>query len=210
MPIELSDVVFHYGEGEPNVINGVSFRVPEGQTLALMGPSGSGKSTLLQLIGGILRPTEGRIYNPVPSGEARWVFQAPTLLDAQTVRQNIAIALYATGWSDRERCARTEAMMEAVGLRGLGEAVVGKLSGGQQQRVQIARSLAAKPRLILADEPTGQLDHSTTILVMDAMTAARDSGTGIIIVTHDPYVAERCERIITLEDGRVRSDELAG
>ncbi|NMM94224.1 ABC transporter ATP-binding protein [Bifidobacterium oedipodis] len=207
MPIELDNVTFRYGPQTPLVIDGMSFTVPHGQMLALMGPSGSGKSTLLQLIGGILRPTSGQINNSIPSHETTWVFQTPTLLNAQTVRHNIDIALYATGWSPKQQHARVETVIESVGLHGLGETGVSTLSGGQQQRVQIARALAAQPQLVLADEPTGQLDHTTTALVMDALIAARDAGTGIIIVTHDRYVAERCERIITLEDGHILSDE---
>ena len=210
MPVTLESVRFRYGAKEPWVLDGVDLTVPDGQMVALVGPSGSGKTTLLQLIGGLLAPDGGRVDNPTPPEAIRWVFQTPMLLAHQSVRHNIDIALMGREWTQPRREARTGEMIDDVRLRGFEDTPVSRLSGGQRQRVQIARALASKPALVLADEPTGQLDHATTGVVMDAMRGARDRGTTVVIVTHDAYVAERCERIVALEDGRIIRDETVG
>ncbi|KAB8295570.1 ABC transporter ATP-binding protein [Bifidobacterium avesanii] len=209
MPVTLEGVRFRYAAKDPEVLSGVDLSIPDGQLVALVGPSGSGKTTLLQLVGGILRPTGGRVENTVPLADMRWVFQTPTLLARQSVRQNIDVAVVSCPWGERERRMRVDEVIRDVRLEGFADAPVNRLSGGQQQRVQIARALASRPPLVLADEPTGQLDHHTTGVVLDAVRAARDRGTTVVVVTHDPYVAERCERVVALEDGVVKSDRPA-
>lgn len=208
MPVTLSNVHFRYDATGPEVLSGVNLTIPDGQMIALVGPSGSGKTTLLQLIGGILKPTAGTVDNTTSQGDMRWVFQTPTLLARQSVRHNIDIAVVSSPWNEAERRARVDEMIRDVRLESFADAPVNRLSGGQQQRVQIARALASKPPLVLADEPTGQLDHTTTGVVLDAIRAARDRGTTVIVVTHDQYVADRCERIVTLEDGGIRTDRM--
>ncbi|NMM99766.1 MacB family efflux pump subunit [Bifidobacterium sp. DSM 109958] len=210
MPVTLSDIRFRYDAHGPYVLDGLDLTIPDGQLIALMGPSGSGKTTLLQIIGGLLRPTGGTADVTASRDETRWVFQTPTLLAHRSVRHNIDIALMGDGWDERSRGARVERMIRDMRLEGLADTDVNLLSGGQRQRVQIARALASEPPLVLADEPTGQLDHATTGVVLDAIRAAHRRGTTIVIVTHDPYVAARCERVVTLEDGRVSSDEPGG
>lgn len=210
MPVTLESVRFRYDPHGPDILSGVDLTIPDGQMIALVGPSGSGKTTLLQLIGGILKPTAGTIRNTTAPGDMRWVFQTPTLLARQSVRHNIDIAVVSCPWSQSERADRVEEMIRDVRLEDFADMPVNRLSGGQQQRVQIARALASKPPLVLADEPTGQLDHTTTGVVMDAIRAARDRGTTVVIVTHDMYVADLCERVVTLEDGGVSGDRMTG
>ena len=206
MSIQLNDVHFAYQSKMPEVFSGITLTIPDGQMVALVGPSGSGKTTLLQLIGGILKPTQGSVTVDVPADRKRWVFQNPTLLARQSVRENIDIAVHGEEWSADDASARVAEMIKDVGLTGMENKPVNQLSGGQQQRVQIARALASKPPLVLADEPTGQLDHTTTGLVLDAIRAALDQGTTVVIVTHDQYVAAQCECIVTLEDGGIKDD----
>lgn len=210
MPIALESVRFRYDPKDPWVLAGVDLTIPDGQMIALVGPSGSGKTTLLQIIGGILLPTAGSVAVGATAERMRWVFQTPMLLAHQSVRHNIDIALMGAGWTEADRQERVAAMIADVHLEGLEDAPVARLSGGQRQRVQIARALASKPELVLADEPTGQLDHTTTGVVMDAIRTARDGGTTVVIVTHDAYVADRCERVVTLEDGVISADRTIG
>ncbi|MBT1177937.1 ABC transporter ATP-binding protein [Bifidobacterium callimiconis] len=205
MPIEMIDVRFRYSPLGPAVLDGVTLTIPDGQMIALVGPSGSGKTTLLQIIGGILKPSEGVVRCDTSIGRMRWIFQTPMLLARQTVRQNIDIAISTAPWNARTREARVQEMLADVGLDGYADHRVNTLSGGQQQRVQIARALACRPPVVLADEPTGQLDHATTTLVMNAIAKARGHGTTMVIVTHDEYVASYCERVVRLEDGRIHS-----
>lgn len=199
------------------VLKGIDLAVPAGQIAAVMGPSGSGKSTLLSLLGGLDRPTAGRV---VVGGEviserseaelARWrrrhlgfVFQSFHLFRALTVLENVAVPLRLAGRKDA--WARARSLLEAMGLGGRLHHYPPQLSGGEQQRVAIARAFAAEPRILLADEPTGNLDRATGEEVMDLMMRqARATGATLVIVTHDPAVAGRCDRVFLLEDGRIR------
>ncbi len=188
-----------------------SFVVLLGQQIAIMGQSGSGKSTLLHIMAGIDRPTGGRITWPdlgdestLRPGVVGVVFQSPSLLPALTVLENVALPQLLRGANDTEA---TRAGTEALGLldmEALARKLPEELSGGQAQRVAIARVLAGQPRLILADEPTGQLDYETGIHVIDVLLAASDvSGAALIINTHDPLVADRFPIRWTMSDGEL-------
>ncbi len=205
------------GSERISVLKGIDLAVPSGRIVAIMGPSGSGKSTLLSLLGGLDRPTAGRV---VVGGEVlserseaeltRWrrenlgfVFQSFHLFRALTVLENVAVPVQLAGRKDAY--ARARQLLEAVGLGGRLNHYPQQLSGGEQQRVAIARAFAAGPRFILADEPTGNLDRATGEEVMELMLQqARASGATMVIVTHDPAVAERCDRTFLMEDGRIR------
>jgi len=204
-----------------HALRGVSFDVPEGDYLAIMGPSGSGKSTLLNLLGCLDRPTAGMLYlgtdevgslsddqlSFVRASRIGFVFQSYNLIPQLTVVENIEVPLYYQGRltrEDRQRCYDLAAM---VGLEGRLSHRPSQLSGGQQQRVAIARSLVNDPFFILADEPTGNLDSKTTEEILTIFERLNDQGKTIIIVTHEDEVAAHCRRVIRLRDGWVQSDE---
>ncbi|GIW91090.1 MAG: ABC transporter ATP-binding protein [Pirellulaceae bacterium] len=203
-----------------HALRGVSFEVPEGDYVAIMGPSGSGKSTLLNLLGCLDRPTAGALFlgeddvSTMTDDELSWiratrigfVFQSYNLIPQLTVVENIEVPLYYQGRlraSDRERCRQLAAMV------GLGDRLrhrPAQLSGGQQQRVAIARSLVNDPFFILADEPTGNLDSQTTEEILALFERLNDDGKTIIMVTHEDEVARHTKRIIRLRDGMIQSD----
>lgn len=212
MSLRVSRVAQRYGNG-PMVLVDVDLEVEADDTLAIVGPSGSGKTTLLSIMGGLLRPTEGEVVldgfvvgrDELPSGSLSWVFQTINLLGRRTALDNVALGLLALGWSLDEARERARTALEAVGLRGMEDRPAMTLSGGEAQRVGVARALAGQPRYVLADEPTGQLDRSTSMLVADAFFAARPAGTAIVIASHDPSLAERCRRRYEIVDGRLRA-----
>jgi putative ABC transport system ATP-binding protein len=204
-----------------HALRGVSFDVPEGDYISIMGPSGSGKSTLLNLLGCLDRPTAGRFLlgdvdvsrmNDDRLAEIRatrigFIFQSYNLLPALTVVENIQVPLY---YSHRINSATNRRCQELAELVGLSERLKHRptqLSGGQQQRVAIARSLVNDPEFILADEPTGNLDSATTAEILDLLDSLNRQGVTIIMVTHEPDVARRTKRSILLRDGRIVSDE---
>ncbi len=208
--------------GEVNVLRGVSLRIASGERVALVGPSGSGKSTLMMVIGGLERPTAGRIVvaghdlaaldeDGLASLRRRRigiVFQSFHLLPAMTALENVALALELAGGADAFAAAR--AQLEAVGLGTRLAHYPAQLSGGEQQRVAIARAFAAGPALILADEPTGNLDRATGAAVIDLLfRLAAEHRTTLLLITHDPELASRCQRILSLADGRIVGDETA-
>jgi putative ABC transport system ATP-binding protein len=204
-----------------HALRGVSFDVPEGDYISIMGPSGSGKSTLLNLLGCLDRPTAGSYFlggedvarmNDDQLSETRatrigFVFQSFNLLPALTVVENIEMPLYYSGGINAEARQRCIELARLVGLGQRLDHRPAQLSGGQQQRVAIARSLVNNPRFMLADEPTGNLDTATTVEILDLLERLNDEGRTIILVTHETEVAERTARTIMLRDGIIQYDE---
>ena len=204
------------GAGQVNILRGVDLALAEGEAVGLVGPSGSGKTSLLMLLAGLERATGGRL---VVAGQdlarldedslARFrrdtlgiVFQAFHLVPTMTALENVAIPLEFAGRGDA--FDRAAAALDSVGLGHRGTHLPGQLSGGEQQRVALARAFVAEPRLILADEPTGNLDRTTGDRVMDLLFGLRERhGTTLLLITHDPLLAARCDRVVRLEDGLV-------
>jgi putative ABC transport system ATP-binding protein len=221
--VNVEDVHLTLGSaaGPVNILRGVSLEIEAGETVSVVGPSGSGKSTLLMVLGGLERPSAGRVRIDGADldslGEdalARLrrerigiVFQSFHLIPTMTALENVAIPLELGGCSD----ALTEAAaaLGAVGLAHRLSHYPAQLSGGEQQRVAIARAFIAQPKLLLADEPTGNLDAATGELVIDCLFEHRARfGTALVLITHDPAIAERCTRQVRLLDGRIVDDRL--
>ncbi len=217
--------VKEYGERVlTRALDGVDLAVHEGEFVALIGPSGSGKSTLLNIIGLLDRPTRGRVILGgtdataldevgITALRARmlgFVFQFHHLLPAFSALENVMLPEWGdTGFATEELRERSRAMLVAVGLSDRVDYLTTDLSGGQQQRVAIARALVRKPPLVLADEPTGNLDTASSDEVFALMRRFnRDSRTTFLIVTHDPRIAAQCDRVVEIVDGKVRSDRL--
>lgn len=220
---ELSGVRKRFGETViTEVLKGIDLSVRNGELVALVGPSGSGKSTLLNLLGLLDVPSEGSLRllgeETVGMRDARrtalrgrtlgFVFQFHHLLPSLTARENVVVPMAASSgrFTDAQRVRAAE-LLERVGLGDKVDARAGELSGGQQQRVAIARALAMRPRCVLADEPTGNLDRASAEQVFELLreTNARE-GMACVLVTHDPGLAERCARVIELVDGRIVRD----
>jgi putative ABC transport system ATP-binding protein len=208
--------------GPVNILRGISLTIGAGETVALLGPSGSGKSTLMMVAAGLERPSAGRVTvagrdlaSLDEDGLARLrrrhigiVFQAFHLIPTMTALENVAIPLELAG--DRDAFAAAEAALDRVGLGPRLAHYPAQLSGGEQQRVAIARAFVAAPQLLLADEPTGNLDGATGELVIDCLFAEHArQGTSLLLITHDPRLAERCERQLHLADGRIVDDRRA-
>ena len=206
---------FREGDAERAVLKGVTATVPAGAFAALYGRSGSGKSTLLNLIAGLDVPTSGRVWlgdaELTAMGEAErtrlrrtrlgFVFQAFNLIPTLTVAENVALPLELAGRRDPARVAD---LLSAVGLADRADAFPDRLSGGEQQRVAVARALAHAPELVLADEPTGNLDGATAARVLDLLAGlARDDGRTLLVVTHDASIARRAALVLHLVDGRL-------
>jgi putative ABC transport system ATP-binding protein len=211
------------GEVEVPALRGVSLEIARGEFVALTGPSGSGKSTFMHLVGCLDRPTSGSyVLNgrdvarlsshelaAVRNREIGFVFQGFNLLSRTTALENVELPmLYGRRVAPKERCRRAVAALTAVGLAQRLDHHPNQLSGGQQQRVAIARALVNEPSLLLADEPTGNLDSRTSIEVMGIFqTLNREQGITIVLVTHEPDIAEYATRIVSFRDGRVRSNQ---
>ena len=223
--LRLEGVRKSYNTGTPletEVLHGIDLRLARGGFAALIGPSGSGKSTLLNVIGLLDPPNagrmliEGRETQRLDDAQATrlrgraigFVFQYHYLLPAFTALENVMMpVLAARGHPDEEMRATAAELLDKVGLARWRDKKTSELSGGQQQRVAVARSLAMKPALVLADEPTGNLDTKSADGVFQVLRKVnRDSGTTFLIVTHDPRLAQRCDRIIELVDGRIVAD----
>lgn len=211
---------FDLGANTVPALRGVDLRVEAGEFVAIMGPSGGGKSTLLALLGGLDEPTSGKVWVNgsdlfalseaervvLRRGTLGYVFQSYDLLPALTALENVEFPLLVAGMPSAERYAKARTALHEVGLAGKEQFLPDELSGGQQQRVGIARCLVAMPKVILADEPTGNLDSSTTQTVLDLLRmACKQHGTALVVVTHDPEVAAEADRIIRLRDGRLEA-----
>ncbi len=222
--VVLEDVYLTLGSaaGPVNILRGVTLEIAEGETVSLVGPSGSGKSTVMMVMGGLERPSAGRVWldgndlgalNEDALARLRRarigiVFQAFHLIPTMTALENVALPLELGGRRDALSAAAQG--LAAVGLDHRLTHYPGQLSGGEQQRVAIARAFIAGPKLLLADEPTGNLDAATGRLVIDCLFEHRTRhDTTLLLITHDPSVAERCERQIHLLDGRIVEDRRA-
>ena len=208
------------GEAAVTALQEVALEVAAGEFLAVTGPSGCGKSTLLNLIGGLDSPTTGEIHlrgeRIDRAGEARrarlrrteigFVFQFFNLILNLTVRDNVELPALLAGVPAREARRRTTELLDRLGLADAGERVPGDLSGGQQQRVAIARALVNRPSLLLADEPTGNLDSSAARDVMGVLRERHREGQTIVLVTHDLRIASAADRVIGMRDGRISSE----
>jgi putative ABC transport system ATP-binding protein len=217
--IEVSDVrkTHRMGEREVHALAGVSLSVARGDYLAVMGASGSGKTTLLHLIGCLDRPSSGSIsldgtdvscldddaLSGLRSRRIGFVFQAFHLIPQLSVAENVELPLVYQGADAASRAERARRMLASVGLAGRAEHRPSELSGGECQRVAIARALVAEPDVLLADEPTGNLDSRTGDEIMDILAGLHASGVTIVLVTHDPAKAERARRRIEMRDGRI-------
>lgn len=220
--IELEEVSRSYEMGDEIIaaLDGVDLRIEEGEFAAIVGPSGSGKSTLMNVLGCLDQPTAGTYrlgdkdvralgddeLSEVRGNRIGFVFQSFQLLPRATALRNVALPLLYQGCSRRERSKRAREALERVGLgRRVGHQP-NQLSGGQRQRVAIARALVTKPSLLLADEPTGNLDSKTGHDIMELFHELHDAGNTIILVTHEPKIAAACPRAIRISDGKVVDD----
>ena len=208
---------YHMGDIEVHALAGVSFTVEPGELLAIMGPSGSGKSTLMNIMGCLDLPSDGEyILDGEPVSEmddddladirnrkVGFVFQSFNLLPRSNAIANVELPLRYAGLGKKERIERAEAMLESVGLGGRFHHKPSELSGGQQQRVAIARALVNQPSILMADEPTGNLDSQSGYEIMELIHKLNDEGTTVIIVTHDPVIGREARRIIHLYDGLI-------
>ena len=204
--VDCVDVARTYGHGTHAVVavHGATGQVLAGARIALTGPSGSGKSTLLHLLAGLEKPTAGRIDRPTPGVGVGLVFQGPSLLDNFDVTENVALPLLLGGSHPPDALERARHAIERLWIDDLAGVMPFTLSGGQAQRVAIARVLATRPQLILADEPTGQLDRRTADHVVEVLLAtAAEIGAAVVIATHDPAVAGRLAEQWDMRDGRL-------
>ncbi len=213
--------IYNDTEHKVNALNGIDLSFEEGEFAAVVGPSGSGKTTLLNIIGGLDKPTGGEvIIDHTNIGELKssslidfrlrnigFVFQAYNLIPVLTARENVEFIMHLQGRTKAEREKRVNDLMSAVGLSDRLDSRPSKLSGGQQQRVAVARALASKPKFILADEPTANLDSKSTENLLDIMEKLNsEEKTTFIFSTHDARVVKKARRVITIEDGKVVSD----
>jgi len=222
--IDVKNVHKIYNESEVHVhaVNGINLQFEEGEFAAIVGPSGSGKTTFLNILGGLDNPTEGEIIvDSTNIGKLKssklidfrmnnigFVFQAYNLIPVLTAKENVEFIMHLQGRPKEEREKRAIELLEAVGLGDRINARPNKLSGGQQQRVAVARALASKPKFILADEPTANLDSKSTETLLDIMEKLnREENITFIFSTHDSRVVKKARRVITVEDGKVISDE---
>ena len=221
--IQLRDVwkLYHLGDVEVRALRGVSLDIRAGEFLAIVGASGSGKSTCMNLIGCLDQPTRGtyRLADAdvsalsvderaaIRSRRIGFVFQNFNLLGRSTALENVALPMIYANVPFAEQRRRARELLAAIGLHGREQHMPSQLSGGQQQRVEIARALANGPSLLLADEPTGNLDTQSSTEIMDLfLRLRRERRLTIVVVTHEPHIAEYAERIVTFRDGRIVSD----
>lgn len=225
--IDINNLTKIYNESEIKVkaVDNISLSFEQGEFAAIVGPSGSGKTTLLNMIGGLDKPTNGQVVvDGTNIGDLKssklidfrlknigFVFQAYNLIPVLTAKENVEFIMELQGKSRIERDERSIALLSAVGLGERVNARPAKLSGGQQQRVAVARALASKPKFVLADEPTANLDSKSTETLLDIMEQLnKEENITFIFSTHDQRVVNKAHRVITVEDGRVVSDEKRG
>jgi len=222
--VELINVSKVYGEGiKVNALEGINLKVERGEFLSIVGPSGSGKTTLLNILGTLDRPTEGKVLiagkdttemddnelSEIRNRFIGFVFQAYNLIDRLTAQENVELPLIARGVPKKEREKRAIEALNIVGLAEKAKKKPTELSGGEQQRVAIARSLASDPTLILADEPTGNLDSKNALKVMDVLLGINEKfSKTIIMVTHNIELAQMTKKIIRLKDGKIEGVEV--
>lgn len=220
--IQIKDLHKSYqmGNNSLHVLKGINFNVKEGELVSIMGSSGSGKSTLLNILGMLDEADEGQyILDNVPiknlnekiAAQYRnkflgFIFQSFNLINYKSAVDNVALPLYYQGLKRKERLEKAEYYLEKVGLAPWSHHLPNELSGGQKQRVAIARALASDPKVLLADEPTGALDSVTSHEVMDLIQGINDEGKTILIVTHEPDIAQMTKRIVNLKDGVIIDD----
>jgi putative ABC transport system ATP-binding protein len=209
------DKDYGQGEGLVHALDGVTLEVSSGETLAVMGPSGCGKSTLLHLLGGLERPSDGEVWlggrridklsekalARIRRHSIGFVFQAFHLMDELTAHENVELPALLAGRSPHAARDRAADLLEQVGLADRGDHLPSALSGGQRQRVAIARALSNEPLVVLADEPTGNLDSAATLDVLRLLDSLRSTGQTLVIVTHDERIAATADRLITMRDG---------
>jgi putative ABC transport system ATP-binding protein len=222
--VETQDLTKIYGNGaEVRALDGVSMRITEGEFVSVMGPSGSGKSTLLNLVGALDRPTSGTVLvndrdltqvRDLDTFRARtvgFIFQLHNLIPTLTARENVEVPMRGQSMSHGKRRRRSEELLALVGLTDRMNHLPNQLSGGQRQRVAIARALANQPAIVLADEPTGDLDSQSGAEVIGLMHQLnRELGTTFIVVTHDSAVARQTGRILIMRDGRIVHEHTVG
>jgi putative ABC transport system ATP-binding protein len=210
------------GKDSLHVLKGIDLHIKEGEFVSIMGSSGSGKSTLLNIVGLLDGHDEGNYYlngqlikdlNEKKAAVLRnkflgFVFQSFNLISYKTALENVALPLYYKGMARKERLKVALDYLDKVGLKDWANHLPNELSGGQKQRVAIARALVTKPKVVLADEPTGALDSTTTDSVMDLLKDINDEGMTVFVITHEEEVAEQTKRIVRLKDGVIISDEL--
>ncbi len=220
--IDITDVRKRYQMGEQDVhaLRGVTLTINKNEYVALMGPSGSGKSTLMNMLGCLDTPTSGdyRLNQQnvstlvddelaaIRNKEIGFVFQTFNLIPRLSSLENVALPLVYSGMRKSERLAKAQKVLESVGLGDRVDHKPNELSGGQRQRVAVARALVNDPSIILADEPTGNLDSKTSIEIMALFEQIHNNGNTVILVTHEPDIAEYAHRIIRLKDGEIESD----
>lgn len=211
---------YYLGKQELKVLKGISLDILKTDYVALMGPSGSGKSTLMNIIGCLDSPTKGKYtlngkdvskmsdddLAIVRNKEIGFVFQQFNLLPRLTAMENVALPLVYNGTMKKQRISQSLAMLDRVGLSDRSQHKPNELSGGQGQRVAIARALVNNPSIILADEPTGNLDSKTSVEIMEIFGKIHDAGNTVILVTHEEEIAKFAHRIIRLRDGEIESD----
>lgn len=220
--IEVRDVykIYNPGENQVNALDGVSITIDEGEFVAIIGQSGSGKSTLMNMLGLLDTPTNGEYYinghlvddltddqmSVIRNEQIGFIFQGFNLIPSLSALENVELPLVYRGMKKDERRKISKEALERVGLGPRMSHLPAELSGGQQQRVAVARAIAAKPPVILADEPTGNLDTRSTKEVMAILHELKNEGRTVIVITHDNEIAEEAERVIRIRDGKVIED----
>ena len=220
--IELEGIEKHYSFGRSRVdaLRGVDLRIGAGEWVAVMGPSGAGKTTLLEILGCLSRPSAGRYrlrgravdaldgdaLARVRGAEIGFVFQSFNLLPRLSAADNVALPLVYARRPRAERARRAREALARVGLATRADHRPAELSGGERQRVAIARALVNQPSLLLADEPTGNLDSATSDEILGLLRGLHAEGNAVVLVTHDPAIGERAPRLVTIRDGRIESD----